>query len=557
MSATTVIINFMGSVALLLWGLRMVRTGVMRAWGSRLRHSLGKSLDRRLKAFAMGLGVTTVLQSSTATALMAASFAQRGLVATTPALAVMLGADVGSSLVAQILSLRLSWLSPLLTFAGVVLFLSSGATRRRDFGRVLIGLGLMLLALQLVIAASNPIRDSNLALSIIAGVASEPVLAILIAAGLTWLAHSSLAVIILIASLAHNGLLPAEGALALALGANMGGGLPALLATWRSEAAARRVTAANLAFKTIMALAVLPWLGLVQPWLSLVGADPGIQVLNFHMAFNLVLALVFLPLAGIAGKVMTRLIPDEPMGDDAGKARYLDETALDTPPLAIAAAARETLRIGDTLESMLRDTLVVFETDDRKLVKEIEDRDDIVDRLQEAIKLYLAKVSRDALGDAENRRALDIINFTTNLEHVGDIIDKNLMELAQKKIRHRLRFSEEGFADIVKMHAQVISSLQLAMAVFMSGDLRMARQLLEEKTEFRDLERAAAERHVERLRNGRAESIESSSLHLDILRDFKRINSHLASVAYPILEAAGALRDSRLRQSQGEQVTGR
>jgi phosphate:Na+ symporter len=530
----------------------MVRTGVMRAYGGDLRRVLGRALRRRPAAFAAGLGVTGILQSSTATALITASFAERGLMATAPALAVMLGADVGTSLVVQALSFRFDWLSPVLVLVGVVAFMVGKSSRQRDLGRAAIGLGLMLLALHSIVDTTAPIRESATLEMMLGALAGEPLLAFVVAAGLTWLAHSSVAIILLIVSLAAGGLIPPGLALVFTLGANLGGAIPPVLATWRGQVSARRVTFGNLTFRLIGCLLVLPFIGLVLPELLVLDSQPGRAVANFHTAFNIALAIVFLPLVGPAARLVEKLLPERVATEDPGSARYLDPTALGTPPLAIAAAARETLRMGDTLERMLRDTLKVFETDDRNLAAAVSRNDDIVDKLHEAIKLYLTQVSQENMGEAESRRAMEIIAFTTNLEHVGDIIDKNLIELATKKIKNRLRFSEEGSRDIFALYGQVLDNLKLSLAVFIAGDVRMARQLLEQKVRFRDLEREAADRHLERLRSGRAESIETSSLHLDILRDLKRINSHLTSVAYPILEQTGELTASRLRSKETE-----
>jgi phosphate:Na+ symporter len=539
-------------VALLLWGSRMVRTGIMRAYGGDLRRVIGKALKHRLAAFGAGLGVTGILQSSTATALITASFAERGLMATAPALAVMLGADVGTSLVVQALSFRFDWLSPVLILVGVIAFMAGKASRHRDLGRAAIGLGLMLLALHSIVDTTAPLRNSSTLETMLQALAGEPLLALLVAAGLTWLAHSSVAIILLIVSLTAAGLVTPALALVFVLGANLGGAVPPVLATWRGEVSARRVTFGNFSFRLIGCLIALPFIGLVLPYLTSIDPDAGRIAANFHTAFNLALAILFLPLVGIAARLVQAILPDRIAAEDPATARYLDTTALGTPPLAIAAAARETLRMGDTLERMLRDTLKVFDTDDRNLAAAVSKDDDIVDKLHEAIKLYLTQVSQENMGEAESRRAMEIIAFTTNLEHVGDIVDKNLIELATKKIKNRLRFSDEGSRDIHDLYGQVLETLKLALAVFIGGDVRMARQLLEQKVQFRDREREAADRHLERLRRGRAESIETSSLHLDILRDLKRINSHLTSVAYPILEQTGELRASRLREAKAE-----
>jgi phosphate:Na+ symporter len=548
MSGTHIFIGLLGAAALLVWALRMVRTGIMRAYGGNLRKKLGGSMASRLSAFAAGLGVTVLLQSSTATSLMASSFASRGLVATTPALAIMLGADVGTSLVAQVFSTRLDWLSPMLILVGVIMFMGIQASRPRDIGRALVGLGLVLLALSLVAAAAAPMRESKILVSALGALSDEPLLAIVVAALLTLLSTSSLAVVLLIISFAANDVIQPSLAFVMVLGANLGSAGTPLLATLRSTPEARRVPFGNLIFRLVGVALAVPALPYVEPLLPLLEPEAWRQVANFHTAFNIALAVLFLPLVGLVGWFCVWAMPDRPEAREAaGRPRYLDPGAIDSPAVALANAARETLRMGDMVEAMLRKTIEVFRADDRRQLREVEQMDDGVDMLHEAIKLYLTDVSRETLDPDENRRAIDIITFTTNLEHIGDIIDKNLMELANKKIRNKLRFSDEGFQEISAMHARLMENLKLALNVFVTPDVRLARRLLGEKIGFRELERTASESHLGRLKSGKLESIETSSLHLDVLRDLKRINSHLTSVAYPILDAAGELSQSRLK----------
>ncbi len=546
-SATEVFVNLLGTAALLLWGIRMVHTGMVRAFGADLRRALGHGMRHSTTALLTGLGVTAILQSSTATALMTASFASRGLVGGGAALAVMLGADVGTTLVAQVLAFDLGWVGPLLLFAGVVGFMASVRFRSRTFGRIAVGLGMVLVALRLFAVTSEPMRESSALAELLSVLGGEPVLAVLIAAALTWLAHSSLAIILLIVSLAAAGVVTLPLALALVVGANVGGAVVPLTALYSGGPVARRVPLGNLAFKLAGAAVALP---LIDPGLSLLtrlDVDTARHVLNAHTAFNVALALVFLPLTGVMARVCARVFPDAPAGDDDSRPRYLDSNAIDVPAIALVSAARETLRMADHIETMLRQTLEVFKTDDAGMAADVVRMDDMVDMLHESIKLYLTKVSRESLDDEESRRCVDIIAFTTNLEHIGDIIDKNLLELAAKKIKMKLQFSDEGWREIQALHAQLTENLKLAMGVFLGGDVKTARHLLRQKIEFRDMEMAAAESHFARLRAGRIESIETSALHLDILRDLKRINSHLTSVAYPILELAGELRSSRLK----------
>ena len=552
MSANLVLLNILGGVALLLWGTRMVRTGLVRAFGADLRRIIGASIRNRVLALLAGMGVTAVLQSGTATALMVASFAGRGLMATAPALAVMLGADIGSTLVAQAMSLDIHWASSLLLVVGVGVFLGMKETVWRDLGRVAIGLGLMLLALRLIGEASEPLRHSPVLHDLLTALSGAAFVTMLVAALLTWLLHSSLAAVLLIMSLAGAGAVPLEGAVVLVLGANLGGTLPAITATFGAGPEAQRVTLGNAAFKIIGCLAALAAIEPLGQYVALLGDDPARQVVNLHTALNLAIALAFLGLTGPAGRLLERLLPARQDVDDPGRPRHLDELSIDTPRVALAGAARETLRLGDIVENMLAQTLTVFRTDDRRLAAEIGRMDDQIDRLYEAIKLYVTAVSRAELDEAEVRRATQIITFAVNLEHIGDVIDKNLMDLAAKKIKTKQRFSDEGLKDIAEIHARVVRNLKLALGVFMSDDVEIARELIDEKVRVRDLEHAAAEKHLARLREGRVESIDSSALHLDILRDLKRIHSHICAVAYPVLDAAGELRPSRRMEPAGE-----
>ncbi|MGF1593660.1 MAG: Na/Pi cotransporter family protein [Kiloniellaceae bacterium] len=545
-SALEILVSIVGGVALLLWGVRMVRTGVTRSFGAELRRLLALSAKSRFTAFLSGLAVTGALQSGTATTLIITSFAAQGLVTGAVALAIILGADVGTTIVVQVLSFGLSWLSPALIAVGVFGFLSAGRSRHKNLARITLGLGLMLLALHLIAEASAPLRESQVFTVLLEPLAREPVLAVLIGAAITWISHSSVAMVLLIMSLAASGVFAAPLALALVLGANLGAAITPVGITWGSPAAARRPPVGNLIIRTAGVLAVLPVLHWLLPYLSLLGEAPERMVANFHTLFNLAIAALFLPFVHQVSALTARLLPDVAVADDPGRPRYLDDGTLETPAVALTCATRETLRMGDEVKKMLQATGKVLRSDDETLKKETEAADDIVDRLHEAIKLYLTKLNNEELDAQESARCVEILNFTTNLEHIGDIIDKNLMELASKKIKNHTAFSPAGMAELESFHSRIVGNLDLAMNVFASGDIELARQLLRQKTQVRELERKYIENHYERIGARRPESIISSSLHLDVLRDLKRINGHLTSAAYSILERAGELSESRL-----------
>ena len=537
-----VLLDLMGGVALLLWGLHMVVSGVLRAFGPDLRRFLGKALSNRFTAFGAGLGLTALLQSSTATGLMTTSLAADGMVSLVPALAIMLGANVGTTLIVQALSFNISAAAPVLFVIGLVTFRVGGQSLTRALGRIAIGLGLTLLALHILVDTLAPAEEAPAVRVLLTDITHDPVLCIVIAAALTWAAHSSVAVVLLVMSLAYSHFVTTDAALALVLGANLGSAInPLLEGGVRGDPASRRLPLGNLLNRLVGILIALPLLPLLARELPVLQPDAAKMTAEFHLLFNVALAAIFIgPLDAVAW-LLVRILPERKQPADPSLPRYLDETALDTPPLAITNAARETLRMGDTVEVMLRQVMTAIMNNDRKLAAEVSRMDNVVDRLTEAIKLYIARLTRGSLDEREGRRAMEIVSFAINLEHIGDIIDKNLCELAIKKIKRRYQFSPEGAAELTTFHKRICESLQVGFGVFMTGDVAAARRLIREKAELRSIELAAGERHFERLREGRPESIETSSLHLDILRDLRRVHSHICSVAYPVLEAAGEL----------------
>ena len=544
------LLNLLAAISLLVWGAHLVRTGILRVFGANLRNVLAHSVANRWGAALSGLGVTALVQSSTATALIVSSFVGQGLVTLPLALAVMLGADVGTSLMAVVFSFDLSWLSPLFIFVGVVLFLSRQTQPVGRFGRILIGLGLMLLALRLVASSTEIMTQSPAVKALLGSISSDLLLEITVGAFVSLLAYSSLAIVLLTATMAATGLVPLEPALGLVLGANLGNGLLAVLTTAKSAIEVRQVPLGNFVFKAIGVLIAAPltalWLHRVRPFVH----DPATVVVLFHLCFNLMVALIFIGLTQIVARWVSHWLPKPDKTMVAGRPHHLDPTALATPSLAISCAAREALHQADVVETMLVGMLSVIKNNDLKLAEDLRKLDDHVDELYSAIKYYLTKISREALGEEESRRWTDIISFTINMEQVGDIIERILLDIEDKKIKKGRSFSDAGMAEICELHARLIDNLRLGMSVFLNGSVRDAQKLLEEKARFRDLERAYASTHLDRLTGNTMQSIETSSLHIDLISDLKRINSHICSIAYPILDSAGALAPNRLRQAQ-------
>lgn len=546
MSAIFVLLQLAGNVALLLWGIHMVQSGVMRAFGTTLRSALSTGLDSRWRAFLAGFGITAVMQSSTATALMAASFMAGGLISFVPAMAAVLGANVGSTVIVQLLSFNVTAVAPLLVLAGVVAFRRGQKTRVRDLGRVAIGLGLVLLALRGVIVTIEPIEHAEAVRQLLALLASDPVMNVVIGALLTWASFSSVATVLLVMALGAAHVIAPPAMLSLVLGANLGIVIPQYLGTGRNPVA-QRLALGNLIVRATGCLAVVPFLGPIQAVLSTVEADPARQAANFHAVFNVLLAAAFMGLLGPLSKLCECLLPAQTRTADRGTPRYLAHPDLSVPGIGIVNAQREVLRIVDLVKDMVQAFGEALDSDDRKKLIQVAALDDSIDQLHGAVKAHLIAITRaDALDEADLRRCTEILNFAINLEHVGDILDMSLRELATRKIKNRLRFAPEGSAQIGEMQDRLLKQLSVAVSVFMTRDERQARILLDEKVHMRDIAQAALDEHLQSLREGRPETIETSALYVDMIRDLKRITAHLTSVAYPVLEEKGVLLKSRL-----------
>ncbi len=458
------LLNLLAAIALLVWGTHLVRTGILRVFGANLRQILARSVGNRFTAALSGIGVTALVQSSTATALITSSFVGQGLISLPAALAVMRGADIGTALIAVVFSFDLSWLSPLLIFLGVVLFIPRQASTMGRVGRILIGLGLMLLALRLVTASTEVLMQSPAVKALFASVGSDLLLEITLGAVLAVISYSSLAVVLLIATLAASGGVPLEVALGLVLGANLGSGLLAVLTTAKSSIETRQVPIGTLAFKILGVLATAPfigwWLLNVRP---LVGESASVVVI-FHLMFNVVVGVVFIGLTNPVARWTQKLLPKAEKPASGERPNHLDPSALSTPSLAISNAAREALHQADVVESMLLGMLEVIHKNDLKLAQELRKMDDSVDELYSSIKYYLTKISREALAEEESRRWTDIISFTINMEQIGDIIERVLIDIEDKKIKPGRNFSEAGMAEITELHGRLLDNLRLSMS---------------------------------------------------------------------------------------------
>ncbi|MBH3426565.1 Na/Pi cotransporter family protein [Pseudomonas alkylphenolica] len=541
------LLNLLSAVALLIWGTHIVRTGILRVYGSNLRRVLSQNMSKRPLAFVAGILVTALVQSSNATAMLVTSFVGQGLMTLTPALAIMLGADVGTALMARVLTFDLSWLSPLLIFLGVIFFLSRKQTRAGQLGRVGIGLGLIILALQLIVEAAAPITHAQGVRVLFASLTGDILLDALVGALFALISYSSLAAVLLTATLAGAGLISLPVAIGLVIGANIGSGLLAFLSTSMQNAAGRQVALGSLLYKLIGLILIIPVLKPLVSWMDSLSFSPQELVIGFHLLYNSLRCLIMLPTVTPMSRLCAWLLPERPETNGRARPRHLDPAALGTPSLALANAVRETLRMGDLIDTMLDTMQDVLKGKQTAMTQQMRSLGEDVEALNNAIKLYLAQMPREDLSAQDSKRWAEIIELAINLKLAADLIERMLRKVQQQKTSQRREFSDVGLEELTGLQSQLLSNLRLGLSVFLSADPESARQLLREKRRFRAQERRLAHAHVSRLQRKVVQSIETSALHLELIADMKRLNSLFCSSAYVVLGSAdtgGLLLDS-------------
>lgn len=545
-----IVVHLVAAIVLLLWAVRMVRTAVERAYSAQLKRLLAQAEKSRFRAAVIGMVMSIALQSSTAVAALASSFAAGGLLNGATGLALMLGAYLGSAVVASILSFDLTLLTPPFIILGGLLFLRGNDRQVKQLGRMVLGIAFVLLSLEMISEATAPWRQSESMGAVIAYLGGDLWTGFLVAAAMTWLSYSSVASVLVIITFGTAGLIPFEVAAAFVLGANLGGSLIAWSMTRTGDIRAQRIAVGALLFRggaAVLALALMQWFPPI-PLFSTSGV--GLQAGTLHIAFNLAVLLVGLPLTSAVSRLTDRFVAERVLGAEINVARLrtpaLLSTAAGNADSALASATRELLRMSEIVEVMLQPVMEIFQSGDKAAVRRIKVLEAEVDQTSRDIKLFLTRLDWKTMGPGQARRVSDLTNFAIGLEQAGDIITKQLLKLAEQKIERRLSFSAQGWSELTDLHSRVLANMQLAFNVLVSEDTESARHLVSEKDAIGILERRSMSQHFGRLGDGNATSIQSSEIHLETLHALRRINSLMAGIAYSILHETGELLGSRL-----------
>jgi phosphate:Na+ symporter len=531
-------ITLFGGVLLLLYGIKLVGEGLQRAAGALLKSLLGRLTKNPLTGLGIGTLITAILQSSSAATVMLVGFVNAGLLNLRQSMGVILGADIGTTITVQLISFKIFDYAILLVGLGILGMLVLKNRVRKDLSQGVLGFGFIFLSIKIMAESMTPLKESQIFMLLLGALGDNPLTGILISAIFTALFHSSAATIGIALAMAVEGIIPLKAAISVIFGANIGTCVTAIMASIGASAEAKRTAYAHIFFKILGVAVFLPFMDEFGKALTHTSTSLPRQIANAHTIFNIAISAIFLPFLGLADKVITRMVPEKVSPERFGP-KYLDPHLLSAPELALGQATREVLRMADIVEEMLKGTLKVYRDNDSDLLEKIEDRDDDVDLLDREIKLYLVKILRGLLTEPLSKRQIDILEMINNLENIGDIVDKNLMRSAKKKIKYNWNFSKEGMEEIELFHGKIVENFDLAISAFTSRDTDLATKIINRKNRIEEVCKELKQAHINRLHLGYKESIETSSIHLDFLTNLERINSHITQMAYPLLEEKG------------------
>lgn len=525
-----------GAAALLIWSARLVRTGVEDAFAIPLRRFLQRSDKRRAQAMMTGTFAALCLQSATAVAVLIANFANRGSLRLVTGLAIIFGADLGSAVVSQVLLVERDFIIPLLLLPGVGLYLRGEKGDTRSYGRILIGVGLIFVSLDMIRMATAPLMDNPAVLTLMSYLNQDVILAFVIGAAFTWLVHSSVASVLFFVTLVGQGLLPMNAAIALVLGANLGGALVAYTMTMSSGLEARRIMTVNLILRGALAVGLLILMQRVSllDWLEVSAAQ---QVISLHMAFNFMLALLSLPFLGLLARLIEGLMPERPeLSTPSILSSNLDTSTLSSPSRALACARREVIRMGETVEGMLRTMIVLFQNWDDGVEQAVSEKVEDVRDMHEQIKPFLAQLPPDKMSQDERRQSDQLASIALNLEFAAEAIGVRLIEQARQLKDEGYAFSEQGMSEITEFHDRVLVNAQRALNTLVTQAPEDAQRLIKAKEKVRKIERDLQTKHLSRLRENVPESYETSRIHQETLRMLKSINTAFAMIGYDVVK---------------------
>ena len=546
--------GLLGGLALFLFGMEQMSDALKAAAGEQMKNLLAKLAMNRFTGALTGAFVTAIIQSSSVTTVLVVGFITAEVMSLSQAVGIIFGANIGTTITAQIIAFKITKYALLLIAIGFGMLFIGKTDRIKNYGGMLMGLGLIFFGMGVMSDGMNPLRTYPPFTDLMERM-ENPIFGILVSALFTGLVQSSSATTGIVITMASQGLISLPAGIALILGANIGTCITAALASIGKPREAVRASAVHILFNI---LGVVLWIALINRLADLVvlisptaevglsasdelAAETPRQIANAHTIFNVVNTLVFLPFSGYFAKIAEKFIPDLAQVKDEGSSQivlatqYLNPDLLDTAAIAIEQAKLEVLRVAGEVRDMLAQIMPAFIDNDAQVASNILQADSLTDFLRQEIFSYLSKLAGERITVEQSDSTIELLHVTSDLKNIGDVIEKNLVALLERKAENNIKFSEEGRAELVEYHHRVLENYDAVILAFTEDDEILARSALASRSELIELEYAYRRSHYNRLSQNVELSINSSNIHLDLINYLRRINSYNESIVRTIL----------------------
>lgn len=532
MESLLVIIKLLGGLGLFIYGMKLMGDGLENAAGEGLKKILEKVTKNPIIAVIVGAAVTTVIQSSSATTVMVVGFVNAGLMNLAQAAGIIMGANVGTTITAQLVAFKLSTIAPIFVFIGAMMVMFVKSKKRKEIGNIILGFGILFTGMGSMSSAMKPLTESTIFAQVLTTVGEHWWLGIIAGAVITAILQSSSATTGILLALATTGVMDIHQALPIIMGCNIGTCITAMLATVGTNKTAHRAAMLHLIFNVLGTVIFLPFLTLLGNFVSGFTTDVSRQIANSHTIFNIVNTLIMVPLIPILCKVVTRIIP----GEDEEKVgpKYIDNRLLETPVIAAGQVIKETIRMANRAKKNLELSMDSFVKNDEKLAEKVYQNEQVINTLEECITTYLVKLSKCELSDREKNIVASTFHIVNDIERIGDHAE-NVADLTFQKINKKLQYSDDAIAEVKNIYETTLKALDMSIECYESRDVEKAKSVMEVETRIDKQHKKYRDLHIKRLHEGTCNAY-AGAIYLDLLSNLERIGDHSTNIAESVIE---------------------
>lgn len=532
MDTVKILIELMGGLGLFIYGMKLMGDGLENAAGEGLKQILEKVTSNRIMGVAVGTIITAVIQSSSATTVMVVGFVNAGLMNLSQALGVIMGANIGTTVTAQLVAFKLDQIAPLFVFIGAAIVMFAKVKERIEIGNIILGFGILFTGMGSMTSAMEPISASPQFSNLILAVGDNWIIGILAGSALTALLQSSSATTGILIALASTNGITINLAIPILFGCNIGTCITAMLASIGTNKTAHKAALLHLIFNVVGTIIFIPFIGYLGDFVATTSSDISRQIANAHTIFNITNTALLLPFGNYIIKFVNKVIPCEDKIEKMGP-KFLDDRFLETPVIAAGQVIKETIRMANKAKKNVELSMTAFLNNDEEMIKQVYENEKLINILEESITTYLVKLSKCILSDKEKVIVASTFHVVIDIERIGDHAE-NIADLAVEKKNKKLKYSNEALEEINEIYNAVIDALNIAITAYATRDIQKAKTISNIENKIDSYQKNYRDRHIKRLYDGLCTANEGA-IFLDLITDFERIGDHSTNIAENVI----------------------